>query len=374
MSSGTGSEAARVDEGRAHLPTLDGLRGLAVAAVMVAHLPTDAAARIHKYLPQLMHMSGYLGVDLFFVLSGFLITRILLADRESGTPLRFFLIRRCLRIFPVYYLTLAIYAIVAPSTMLVWCAMYLSNYYFAFVKDDSLLRHTWSLSIEEHFYLLWPLLAHRLAPRVSLRVLLGLMLFSLLSSTALVLARVPQAASLIYQGTPSRVWSLAVGALVAFSRRGVLSVSLRHSASYLVAGIVFAVGAIALGAKRLTAPAYLAMVPGYSLISLSGLMLALTTTPQGLVARLLSSRALRFTGRISYGLYLFHPIVYRVFMAAHGERPSLELALRALLAVAAVFVLATLSYRFFESYFLRLKAKFERNLVSGGEPAKTAVA
>lgn len=344
---------------RQHWPTLDGLRGIAVAMVLVTHLPSEPAAQIQRFLPQLMQMGGYLGVDLFFVLSGFLITRILLSDRERGVPLRFFLARRCLRIFPVYYLLLALNAVFAPDMALVWCATYLSNYYFAFVDDNSLLRHTWSLCVEEHFYMLWPLLAHRLAPRVSRRALFGLMGLSLASSAYFVAAQVPHAASLVYQGTLSRVWSLALGAMVAYSAWGS---SARPPRWVIVAcaglGCSFAALAIVLGALRLTPPAYLAMVPGYSLLSLSALLASLASTPKDWLGRALTVAPLRYTGRISYGLYLFHPFAYRALMSPLGERMSLEFLGRAALGVAAAFIAATVSFYLFERHILKLKSHF----------------
>ena len=344
---------------RSHIPALDGLRGLAVAAVMVAHLPAEAAAKLQRIFPQLMHMSGYLGVDLFFVLSGFLITRILLTDREQGTPLRFFLARRCLRIFPVYYLVLSIYALVSPSVELLWCAAYLSNFYYAFVSDHSLLRHTWSLCIEEHFYLFWPLLVHRLSARWSLRLLWVLLLVSLGSSLALVLQHVPHAASLIYQGTLSRMWSLAMGAWVAFAQRGHCRQPFVRAWPYLAIGGVVAACAAGLAVQGRAALAYLVMVPGYSLVSLGLLLLAVASGNEGSFGRVLNSAALRRTGRISYGLYLFHPFAYRLFLRPIGEEPSVGLVFRCLAGVETAFIAASLSFRFFESYFLRLKARFE---------------
>jgi peptidoglycan/LPS O-acetylase OafA/YrhL len=190
-----------------------------------------------------------------------------------------------------------------------------------------------------------------------LAVLMGL---SLLSSCVLVIAHVPHAATLIYGGTLSRVWSLAMGGLVAYTRFGSsVRPSLKLSLLPLSVGCVFALGALVLGSSGRTAPAYLAMVPGYSLVSLSALLVALATAQgETVFGGVLTAPPLRFVGRISYGLYLFHPFVYHFFMARHGERLSAGLLGRATLAVLAAVALATLSYNYFESYFLRMKSRF----------------
>jgi peptidoglycan/LPS O-acetylase OafA/YrhL len=359
--------ASRATGSRSHLATLDGLRGVAVALVMITHLPAEPAAQIHRLIPQLMHMGGYLGVDLFFVLSGFLITRILLADRVSGAPLKYFLIRRCLRIFPLYYLVLLLNAAFSPSVALVWCAVYLSNYYFAFVADENLLRHTWSLCVEEHFYLFWPVLARYLPTRLSYRLLFLVMAISLGSSCALALTRVPHAATLIYGGTLSRVWSLALGGLVAYSRFGAEGRPPAWRAALpLGVGSASVLVAVVLAASGRTALAYLVMVPAYSFISLAALLLALATASSAtVVGRGLRARPLRFTGRISYGLYLFHPFAYHLFLARHGERLSVGLIARAGLGVLLAFAVAAISFKYFESYFLKMKSKF----VPRGSPA-----
>src|SRR6266516_3487296 len=143
-----------------HIPALDGLRAVAALLVMWAHLPQVGS----YYFSSLFHLAStymfavYLGVDIFFVLSGFLITRILVAEKHNATSLYNFYLRRCFRIFPIYYAVIILLSIVNPTTQLKWCALYLSNYYFAFDMSSHYLRHTWSLAVEEHFYLIWPLI------------------------------------------------------------------------------------------------------------------------------------------------------------------------------------------------------------------------
>src|SRR5687768_11060779 len=134
-----------------YMPELDGLRALAVCAVLAFHAGAPMA------------QSGYLGVDLFFVLSGFLITSILVAEHErSGTiAVGRFYVRRALRLYPSLLLMLAVFVVVAPllwpelpaARYALWSALYLSDYTRALIGEPEVLSYTWSLSVEEHFYL-----------------------------------------------------------------------------------------------------------------------------------------------------------------------------------------------------------------------------
>jgi peptidoglycan/LPS O-acetylase OafA/YrhL len=183
---------------RGHLPALDGLRGLAVSMVLVFHfvgqmLPTNALERAIVGVTK----HGLLGVDLFFVLSGFLITGLLYEAHDKPHYLRNFYMRRVLRIFPLYYGVLALVFFVAPLIpplrgptldylldRQAWAWLYGINVYLAGHEEWSFsyLNHFWSLAVEEHFYLFWPFLVLLLARRpraliaVSLAISLGAML------------------------------------------------------------------------------------------------------------------------------------------------------------------------------------------------------
>jgi peptidoglycan/LPS O-acetylase OafA/YrhL len=156
---------------------LDGLRAVAVSLVLYAHF--FAADGSHW---------GHIGVRLFFVLSGFLITRLLLEARaddrfEATTALQSFYARRALRIFPPYFAVLVfvwLISLESSKTVLAWHALYLSNFWYALQNEWTpwFLCHTWSLSIEEQFYIVWPLII-LIAPRRSIaRICVGVILCS----------------------------------------------------------------------------------------------------------------------------------------------------------------------------------------------------
>src|SRR5436190_3454423 len=220
---------------RTHLPVLDGLRGLAVMMVLVFHfvgqmLPTNGVERailgVTKY--------GLLGVDLFFVLSGFLITGILYDAHNKPHYFRNFYMRRLLRIFPLYYGVLALVFFVAPLIPLLrgptldylvdrqaWAWLYAVNIYIAEQGDWSFsyLEHFWSLAIEEHFYLFWPVVVFLLARRPR-----ALIAVSLAAALCAMLARLTGSLMGLswwttYVLTPFRLDGLALGAFLAVMAR-----------------------------------------------------------------------------------------------------------------------------------------------------------
>ncbi len=241
-----------------HIPALDGLRGIAVLMILWTHVPLGWLGKPVDLLKAYVH-PGYLGVDLFFVLSGFLITRILLVDKTQGSPLLPFLLRRVLRIFPIYYLVVFLILGLKPSPEIKWCAFYLSNFYFPFHPGEGLLQHSWSLAVEEHFYLLWPVAVHLLSVRASLRVAACLLPLSVGSAIVAVwlgsdggtdwlrgiggesLAEAWDPRELIYMGTMFRAESLALGALIAYLERKVERRSVLVAAFALTFAIAAAV-------------------------------------------------------------------------------------------------------------------------------------
>lgn len=372
------------DSLRGHLPVLDGLRGVAVLLVMGFHflhldgrevLPLDravlGAAR-----------AGWCGVDLFFVLSGFLITGILLDAKGSEGWLSTFWARRVLRIFPLHYAYLAALFLVAPwllpwpglavpASTQAWFWAYAGNVLFAlrgtFDGAPPFTAHLWSLAVEEQFYLVWPLVVALLTRRGVVWACLAAIVGAATLRFAL-LSHGPELANAAYVLMPSRMDALAIGGLAAAlarSDRGLHRLRRIAPAALAASGSVVAGVAVWRGGLFGGDPDVQRWAFGpLALLFASLLVLAVTASPRSLLARTLSRGWLRAAGRISYGLYVFHEPVFRIleargFRAAalpplFGSRLPAAFAF-ALLALALSVVVALASYRWLEQPCLALK-------------------
>lgn len=361
-----------------HLLSLDGLRGLAVLLVLWGHTPRELLGGINTTLAKTIQ-PGYLGVDIFFVLSGFLITRILLADRHKPKALKNFLIRRFLRIFPIYYLTIFVLLFVFPGEYLLYSFFYLSNYYFAFVYTDpelfkTPLSHGWSLAVEEHYYLVWPLVVMWLPVAVSRRIALWVIIpLAILSAIVTILIANPELATeLIYRGSHYRAMSLSIGAMFAYHERWLRA----HPARLWLIVAAFVLPAFVIVPAGKFIPALetwypLAKMLGFGVLS-AGVVLAILAIDawEGPVKWLFSNAPVRYIGRISYGLYLYHfPIFILGFGLREGypneQTPTLT---NAALAWAITFAVASASFFLIERPLLKLKNRY-RTTVPSPEPA-----
>jgi peptidoglycan/LPS O-acetylase OafA/YrhL len=345
-----------------HLPILDGLRGIAVLLVLWAHV-SPFTPGYPQWLLRLRfyHDPGIQGVDLFFVLSGFLITRILLAEREQGRPVRWFLLRRVLRIFPIYYLLLAIVWFARGGADVPWCAVYLSNFHFAFGGGVTSLTHTWSLCVEEHFYLLWPPIVAFGGPFVARRAIWwGFVPLALATIVwFLWLAPSPHSELALRYTSPVRFLSLAAGCLLAFHEPGLQARPRLHRwlglglilLGALVSNALLVALPMELGAEPLLTPQYFQVSYLASALSVStGLLLCCVCAAERGLLRLLAAAPLRAIGRISYGLYLYHLPLFQWL----GEPATVG---NQALAVAAAFAAATASYWVIERPILRFGAR-----------------
>lgn len=350
-----------------HLPALDGLRGLALLGVLLFH--ADGA------LP-----GGYLGVDLFFVLSGYLITSLLLAEaRDTGRiDLYAFWGRRCRRLFPALLSLMpavAMYgkffarpedlqalrneALASLGYVANWRAIMGEKSYWQLFSAPSPLEHTWSLSIEEQFYVAWPLLAAWLLPRRGARGLLVVALgLSVVSAVAMWLLFVPGDNSRAYLGTDTRMGAILIGAALAVLWRPGRHVSPLAVKSLDVAGIA-AAAALGVAWCTLHGTNPLLYRGGFWLTELCVLTLIACAVvgPRSLVARALSLRPLTWLGSISYGVYLWHWPV-NVFLSA--ERTHLQGVGLQALRFAVTFAIALISYRFLEQPIRRHGVPFSR--------------
>ena len=376
--------------GEARVPELDGLRGVAILLVVFFHATiVGSATPAEALLHGVFRNFGWTGVDLFFVLSGFLITGILVDSRDAPNALRHFYARRALRIFPVYYgfliLVFLIVPRVAPGALSVgddaifyW--VYLQNFATAAQGDwvhSRFLNLVWSLAIEEQFYLVWPWVVRALAPRTLLRVCLAMIAGSLALRVALVAADVAPVA--IYVLSPARLDGLAAGALVAVALRSPGGAARLRAAAPGAA----ALSGIALLALVFWQRGFSYQLPGTATAGLtllavffaSLLVLTLRSRPQGPLRRLLATAPLRAWGRTSYAIYVTHQVVLvlatlawvRLFFEPHAPGAS-ELALQ--LAVYATvlpgcWLLGEASWRWLETPILRWKRHFSMGGAKG---------
>lgn len=341
-----------------HIHGLDGLRAIAVIAVVWHHSHPGVA-----WLPA--SANGFLGVDLFFALSGWLITTLLLQERErcGRISLWNFYVRRALRIFPLYYALLALlslYFLRAPQSTLAadffqalpYHATYVSNW----VQPDSLMAITWSLSTEEQFYLVWPPLLVWLGGRAVPWLLAFLVLnqavnFGVLDAW-LRTAGMPYESRDILQATFTPI---VLGVLMAFGLRD------KRAGAWLkrrlTAPMLWALVAVTL--LWINWPGDLRGAPRLGFHVLVTLLIAgIVLQPGHPVVRALQWRPLAYVGTVSYGVYLLHkPALegaHRLLAKAGLDAPGGLFLLGLLLSVLA----ASLSFRFFERPLLGLKERF----------------
>ena len=335
-----------------HVPELDGLRALAITLVMLRHFTAvDApAAGLGGILAATQ--TGWIGVDLFFVISGFLITGICLDHRGPGF-LRAFYARRVLRIFPPYFALLAVcgMASLAFSRTLPrgfgWMLSFATNVDQARANDLNVvappLTHLWSLAIEEQFYLAWPFLAACLPRRRSAFIALAALPTALAYRLFLIVADRHVAA---YVLTFARVDALAVGALLAFAVRSRFAGVLTARRTWI------GVGALPLALVIGEAARYSCLAIGF------GALLAVTCGGAGPVARLLRIRSVRWVGRRSYGMYLIHlPVVATLRALGWRSASGWDVLFLAVVATAITLGLAEASWRTIEKPALSLKTR-----------------
>lgn len=366
----------------AHIPALDGVRGLAVLGVMGSHLfPGTTRNIVTKIIGGTLGF-GATGVDVFFCLSGFLITGILYDSLAERAFFRKFYARRVLRIFPLYYGVLFCFLLTGLFLSkryhleLLSLALYLQNTSWIapaiwnYSGPPPLpLAHFWSLAVEEQFYLIWPVVVFLLRRRESiLAVSVATIAIGPLVRFALSMHGVPYLA--INAGTICRADSLLGGAALAMLLRGPAHDRTLRSAPWLLAlgGVVFFscwnyVGGNQAAANALQAASLAFRYTG--LITASVGLLALAMRP-GIVQRMFSIRSMRWLGKYSYGLYVLHFILFNLLdpplraMVRHFTVSKMAGVLLPGLSVFGISLLAAyLSYQLYEKRFLRLKRYFD---------------
>jgi peptidoglycan/LPS O-acetylase OafA/YrhL len=373
-----------------HIPVLDGLRGVAILlvffhhAIAVALEPTTTIDFAVRRFAQV----GWTGVDLFFVLSGFLITGVLLDTKGEPRWWPRFIARRGLRIFPLYYGALVLLFVLLPRLVewsppayatlranQVWYWTYTVNLLHGFTRGQGTplnTEHFWSLAIEEQFYLIWPLVVWRCQSRTLLRVVALATLAGFAFRLALVLYA-PADAGMTYVFTPGRLDGLMVGAGLAVVARSPGSLApLAPWARRALWGGVAALAALAVlrGSFNWWDPVIAVMaLPLIALVYGALLVRSLTAGPASRLSRVLSRPWLRSWGKYSYCLYVIHfPLMgllaWKFSFYEHGVEALGGSRLPAVLvfigiATAVSYGLAWLSYHVYERPFLELKRYFD---------------
>lgn len=343
-----------------HIPGLDGIRGIAILLVMFFHLHIPGFSL------------GWAGVPLFFVLSGFLITGILLEEKTEkfSDYLRSFYVKRTLRIFPLFYAYLAFNFIVLfvtgrPADGYGWYLLYLQNYHMGWelINNGSLpgiVGHTWSLAVEEQFYVVWPFLVYFLSRRQ-----LALTCVLLIIASPIARWMILQGDGNVYMANvtlPSCLDMMAYGALLALLRTSEIGSKVAYT--MFAVGCAFTGYAIfELGLEAFWHPEKWVKSAFYLYTALAfifGLAIWSVAVKRNYVmTKMLTIKPLLFTGKISYGLYMWHFIIFIVVERLATKLKALTLPLvTPLLSLIVAYVVSILSFYFFEIHFLRFKDKW----------------
>jgi peptidoglycan/LPS O-acetylase OafA/YrhL len=338
-----------------HIPELDGLRGIAILAVMLCHFQDPVEQSLPFGIVSKIIMHGGVGVDLFFVLSGYLITSILVSTKGTQNYFRAFYARRALRIFPLYFVVIALFFFAVVPVLQhhgkdlwitnqeqVWYWLFLSNWRSALgYNDGAQLAHLWSLAIEEQFYLLWSVVVW-LVPSRHIRSVTA---FAVVASLTfhLVWALNGSNGRFLYFSTLTRMDALALGALLSVSKPFrnfmgkfaypilvlsaiVIFVPFRHRLDLISSDI----GSCALVALSLNRP-----------------------------VSALRATWLRTFGKYSYALYVIHYFVHGMAPALVSHfSPAVFALLFIILGIGVSYGAAWVSWRILEQPFLRLKGNF----------------
>jgi peptidoglycan/LPS O-acetylase OafA/YrhL len=353
------------DSAMKYNPALDGLRAWAVGLVVFAHMPAVTGVDFTFLLGRFargLHV-GYLGVDIFFVLSGFLVTSILLNDKANDRySFARFYAKRTLRIFPIFYVALALCALAfpLPASEIVSNGLYVSNYYYVFHDQSSPLRHTWSLSVEEQFYLVWPLVLYVLPfKRVGPALLIGVPLV-VVASLAIAHSMMQEEyfGRLVTRGVMFRILSLGVGAILAFYVSKLKDFPL---------SVVVITGLLALTGHVISV---LLDAPWRAILGLFSMsLLAVSIFCAAFIGYqrrhaysryLLEGRPIVYLGRISYGIYLYHFIILHALDARGSENPDGVPLATLLTFLALTVVVPAISFKFIESPLLRIKERLNK--------------
>jgi peptidoglycan/LPS O-acetylase OafA/YrhL len=368
------------------IEAVDGARGAAILLVMLLHFSMyghhlrPSGLFIDSLYYRVTEAAG-VGVDLFLVVSGFLITGILYDTKQSKRYFRNFYARRVLRIFPLYYCALLLFLVVLPRLrpdnwglqMLTrdapWYWTYLVNVKIALAGWPAFgaLGHFWSLAMQEQFYLVWPIVVLAFNRRQLQFACIACIIGALVLRVLLSVQGHTTAAFVL---TPARIDAMAVGAYIAIAARGPGGLqTLARLAKVFAPLLSLALLVIFVVRKGFVGYDPFVLTVGHSLVALffgAILVLALTSTRNSVIVRLFESRVLRFFGKYSYGMYVFHhPMLFfkpgilplSIVPTIYGSQLPRQFVYL-VVATGVSVVLAMASWHFVEQPFLNLKKLF----------------
>jgi peptidoglycan/LPS O-acetylase OafA/YrhL len=371
-----------------HMPTLDGLRGLAILLVVWHNGALAAKWEAHSFFSKTLLLSaniGWIGVQIFFVLSGFLITGILLNEKGARHQFRNFYARRILRIFPLYYFVLILAILLLPmlgvnsdwgiakKSSEIWFWVYLANWIIPIAGGGGGFSHFWSLAVEEQFYLVWPFVIILLKRRPLVIVCILLVITAAIARVLLISYNPDFAKWAAYEFTFVRWDALAIGALLAIIVRDeawlvrldgvapkILVMSLLYMLNFIIIFHDFAPVETMISAFNQT---IMAIISAVMLFRGVYQVKASHTVWQ----KLLQNGFLRDIGKYSYAIYVVHyPVVIALGPywgtytgALQQTSPTVSTILRVTLAAVVSYFLARLTWVLIENPFLQLKRFFK---------------
>lgn len=375
--------------GFTHIPALDGIRGLAILLVLVDHLFWGNNRTGSRLFDLLMEVRGstYCGVNLFFALSGFLITGILIKTLNVPHYFKIFYSRRALRIFPLYYGVLILLLLLTKPLHMAWSGW--QYYFLTYTSNLALWRthiplvlpyfninHFWSLQVEEQFYLVWPLIVYRVRkPEKLVRIsLIGCAVIFCIRVFLVAMESNPHFSNIYLPYSPT--FSCADNILFGCGLSALLLTSKRESILRFAPRVFATLAAVLVliffvnhGLDWQAGPGHPLhrFIPtvGFSLFGITSAALISTALQPGLTQTIFRSGFLRFFGRYSYGIYVFHYSItgilqgpLRSFFNDHFHSKALSVLLQAGVAGVASVLVAVLSYHLYEKHFLHLKRYF----------------
>ena len=337
-------------------PEIDGLRAIAVVAVIFYH----AQITILGHKP---FQGGFIGVDIFFVISGYLITSIIYKEliTAGSFSFKYFYERRIRRILPIYlfvgFITILLCFIILPHKLFnfnfssfVSSLFFVSNYFFynealqysALGNTDIFLLHTWSLSVEEQFYLIFPILFLFIFKKFNYKYFfISLFILGLIVSIYFSLTK----PSFSFYSLPTRFFELLLGSLVCFYEKDIKERFNQYSKIFCFIGFFLIILSILFFSHETLHPSHLTLIPLFGTI-----LIIIFSSNNDYLIKIISSKGIVFIGLISYSLYLWH---YPIFLTVKYFNLADGLLYKKILLIVFVFTISYLSYRFIERPFRR---------------------